>query len=104
MIRAGIRGEAYDSLRKALSTRQEFKTSGALRGERYDDHKVSPWDSGRLAGDDHEAFRADMQHMTYVVYSYATPIAWVTDDGRVHYVAQKFSVTTSKHQGLMYLL
>lgn len=104
MIKAAIRGEGYSNLRKALAQRLDFKTSGALRGERYGDYKPSTWDSGRLDGEDLKAFKIDREMMTYVVYSYATPIAWVTSDGCVHYVEQKFSLTTTKHQGLMYML
>lgn len=65
---------------------------------------VMPVLAGRLQGADLEAFNRDNGSITYVVWSYATPIAWVTDDSRVHKVAQRFSVTTSKHQGKLYLL
>ena len=39
------------------------------------------------------------------VYSYATPIAWVLDDGSVVIPEHSYSTTTSHHQGLarMYL-
>jgi hypothetical protein len=61
-----------------------------------------------LAGADLDAFRLDKNQMTYVVYSYATPIAWVTRsaDGsaHVHRVEQRFSRTTSKHQGMLYMM
>lgn len=60
--------------------------------------------SGRL--NDHEAaqYAADLESITYVVYSYWTPIAWVTRSGRVHVVNQKFSITTSRHQLCLYAL
>jgi hypothetical protein len=55
---------------------------------------------------DHEAaqYAADLESITYVVYSYWTPIAWVTRDGRVHIVDQKFSITTTRHQSCLYAL
>lgn len=36
----------------------------------------------------------------YVVYSWATPIAWVGDFGNVTVPADKYSVSTTHHQGL----
>lgn len=84
---------------QAIANREPFTTSGALRGTTYN-HEGS----GRLQGPDLEAWYADVNGIVYVVYSYATPIAWVTEDGRVHKVAQRFSVTTSKHQGTLYML
>lgn len=41
----------------------------------------------------------DNHIMLYVVYSYATPIAWGTAKEPLYKVKQKFSVTTSKHWG-----
>lgn len=42
----------------------------------------------------------------YVIWSYATPIAWVWTSKRgvehVYRVSQKFSVTTTRHQGRLY--
>ena len=35
----------------------------------------------------------------YVVYSYATPIAWVLPNGTVRFPAVRYSMTTSRHQG-----
>lgn len=40
----------------------------------------------------------------YVVWSYATPIAWIDNLGRAYRVSRKFSVTTSKHQSRLYTL
>jgi hypothetical protein len=36
----------------------------------------------------------------YVVYSYATPIAWEDSAGRVTIPATRYSVTTSRHQSI----
>lgn len=46
------------------------------------------------------AIRARLPEATYVVYSYLTPIAWVTEDEDPLYVPDvRYSVTTSRHQG-----
>ena len=86
---------------QAIGRRETFQTHGALNGERVSG--LTTWDSGRLNGSDLDKFREDCRDISYVVYSYATPIAWVAN-GEVHKVAQKFSVTTSQHQGKLYLL
>src|SRR5687768_2943852 len=39
-----------------------------------------------------------VKHADYVVYSYDTPIAWLTY-GMWHMPDKKYSVSTSKHQG-----
>lgn len=39
--------------------------------------------------------------VSYVVYSYQTPILWVMYDGTVISPAHKYSVTTSRHQNLV---
>lgn len=89
---------------QAIGNHQTFNTHGALRGERDDQKRFSVWDSGRLGGEDLGKFREDLCDIVYIVFSYATPIAWVTEDGTAYRVKQKFSVTTSQHQGRLYLL
>lgn len=54
--------------------------------------------TGRLDPDECKAWEAAQGHLVYVVRSYETPIAWVTDDGQRYLVRQRFSVTTSKQQ------
>ena len=73
-----------------IATRQEFKAS-ALSGSRYS------LGGGQLMGKDLATFEADVNGADYIVYSYDTPIAWHSSNGW-YVVAQKFSVTTSKHQ------
>lgn len=55
---------------------------------------------GWLNGDDYDQWVQDRDDVEYVVLSYDTPIAWRTSRGW-HVVAQKFSATTSCHQGLI---
>lgn len=52
---------------------------------------------GRLSKANREAFYRDMLSMTFVVYSYGTPIAWECDNGWT-VIEQKFSPSTSRHQ------
>lgn len=87
---------------EAIRDRQDFDTHGALKGRNV--RSCTAWDAGRLTGPDLVRFNDDCSHILYVVWSYATPIAWCTLSGRWHKVAQKFSSTTSKHQGNLYLI
>lgn len=89
----------------AIRDRIPFITSGAMKGE---ERKPSDWNlagsEGYLRGDDLERFESDRKRIVYVVWSYWTPIGWVTDDNVGYAVKQKFSVTTTKHQGNLYLI
>ena len=98
-IKAGTYGAGRKQLSHALRNLIPFKTSGALNGH------ASWHNSGRLTGDELERyFDAVDAGFRYVVTSYDTPIAWVTNDGEVYRVARKFSATTSKHQGMLWEL
>lgn len=56
---------------------------------------------GRLDGPEFRqlAEAAAAGRLSYVVYSYATPVAWVVD-GAAHVTEQSFSPTTSRLQNL----
>ena len=43
----------------------------------------------------------DIDAPSVVVYSYATPIAWRADSGTWRVPNERYSVTTSKHQGIV---
>ncbi len=91
---------------EAIRDREDFRTSGSLYGESC---SLGSFDRGRLSGADLEQFYTDCGNIRYVVMSYATPIAWwvpetETSKARWHKVSQKFSVTTTKHQGNLYLI
>ena len=74
-----------------ITTRQEFKAS-ALMGT------FAHIGTGRLDPEEHALYNEALAlGVDYLVYSYGTPIAWHTPQGW-YIVAQKFSVTTSKHQ------
>lgn len=98
MIRAAIRGAGYDNLKRALRERLPFRTSGSLSGDTREVSQYGFFEAGYLRGADLDRFKADRDRIVYIVRSYWTPIAWVTEDGKVHNVAQKFSVTTGRHQ------
>lgn len=73
-----------------LARRQDFTTSGALWGR-----AGSVVTTGRLP----RMFLASVEMADYVVYSYATPIAWrIAKTGRWVMPAVKYSVTTTRHQ------
>jgi hypothetical protein len=77
----------------AIADLTPFTTSGALSGRSLHGEHFGPWDSGRLPREHADSF----QRSTYAVFSYATPIAWVTDGAWV-IPAARYSVTTSRHQ------
>lgn len=82
-----------------IATGQQFKAS-ALSGSSFKKYTV---DAGRLNAEEYAKLNEAThgEEWVYVVFSYGTPIAWRIDGGEWYVVAQKFSVTTSKHQGLV---
>lgn len=84
---------------EAIRDGQPFVTSGALVGHPRAASSHPPY----LNPAEREQWLADYQSVDYVVYSYSTPIAWHTPEGGWHFVDQKFSMTTSHHQGRLYL-
>jgi hypothetical protein len=80
-----------------LAERAPFTSHGAMRA-----HEFALSSTGRLPMEWVETYRADRDGpgISYVVYSYQTPIAWVRNDGHVVIPDVGYSVTTSRHQGL----
>lgn len=103
-VRAATHGAGRARLDHALEQRQTFTTSGALWGHTYKHGRTIP--RGRLNDEEWLRLQADAggPGIAFAVYSYATPIAWVTHAGHVYYVRQRFSVTTSKHQTAIHRL
>lgn len=64
----------------------------------------SEYDYGRLNATEKARFAADRPRMTYVIYSYATPVAWRVEGGEWYTVSQSFSMTTSHHMGHVHTL
>ena len=100
MIRAGMYGAARNRLIYALENEQEFKTSGSLKGVK-DIYTLGQLDSVEIAVLERDRREVGVR---YFVVSYDTPIAWVRNDGKIHRVDQKFSITTTKHQGMLWHL
>jgi hypothetical protein len=89
---------------EAIRDRESFTTSGSLYGQAQPDGGMSPYAfRGWLSDDERAVWERDSYDVDYVVVSYATPIAWHKTDGTWHIVTQKFSPTTTKHQGNLYL-
>lgn len=90
--------------REALSERRPYTTGGAMRATTgpAPDHN-----GGWLREKDSVWFAAwimDRATARYVVWSYDTPIAWVTGGGNLVQPPVTYSLTTTKHQGLLYAL
>lgn len=83
---------------EAIRDREPFKTSGSLEAG-----DLAYYGTGRLDSHEIDAYYRDRATMDYIVYSYATPIAWHSENGW-HVVTQKFSSTTSKHQSNLYMV
>jgi hypothetical protein len=87
---------------QAIGNREPFETYGALRAVRSPDY----FGTGRLTDGDMAAIleASNGGLPEYVVFSYSTPIAVAFDNGSVWVNPNKYSVTTSKHQGKLYML
>jgi hypothetical protein len=86
-----------DALHTAIRDRVPFTSSGALTAVTADGTgELGFLGGGQLADQYRHLYRRERP--TYVVYSYATPIAWWSerDDWTIPDV--KYTVTTSKHQ------
>ena len=85
---------ARANTRHAIRDRRDFATSGALRGERG--NYVSSF--SHLRGEALEAWERDVDRVSYVVYSYETPIAWFVEGQGWVLNRRSYSVTTTSHQ------
>lgn len=95
----------YTNLRDvpaAIANREDFE-GNSISGYVVQNGTPSLPSLGALSYEWRERFYADRElGIWYIVFSYDTPIAWVTgsgDDKHTVIVDQRFSVTTSKHQG-----
>lgn len=86
----------WDTFVPYLRDRIPFNTHGALKGR-----DCLYGSGGQLPESEfiklNTLLRTD--RLAYVVYSYATPIAWCDVDGAWTVPDCKYSVTTSRHQG-----
>jgi len=73
--------------------------ASALHGYRISD---AAWCGvGVMYGSALDRFKQDEMRIRYVVKSYATPIAWKLEDGSWVVPAEKYSITTSRHQSVV---
>jgi hypothetical protein len=95
-------GQAREDTMAALRGRKAFRRSGfamsAIEGAAYS--------AGRMPEEYANEYMtaANAGRITYTVMSYATPIAWILDDGTKVQPPVKYSPTTSQHQGMLYAL
>lgn len=87
--------------REALANREPFNTYGALRA--VEGAYTLPWGT-RLPDEWRARYESEADDITYTVISYDTPIAWVLSNGQVIAPPVKYSITTSRHQGMLYAL
>lgn len=81
-----------------LRNLEPFETHGALRGERV--RFPSQINQGRL--DDVYLSRLRSWGVDYVVYSWATPIAWHDSERGWITPDERYSVSTTKQQGRIF--
>jgi len=85
-------------MRDAISAREDcVNSTGSMRGHTG----PVPLPRNHCLNDvELENYLSDYHQITYVVFSYDTPIAWERTDGFKYRVQQRFSQTTSCHMGL----
>jgi hypothetical protein len=94
----GTRGRIH----QAILQGEEFKTGHMRAVKPYMGSPATlPYSPGRLEGDVLAMWREDKPQVDYVIYSYATPIAWHTSDGNWVVPCVKYSNTTTRHQSLV---
>jgi hypothetical protein len=82
--------------------REPFNTHGEMHGNKVNWHSAYMALSRpgcRLPSKYHDSF----MNAEYAVYSYNTPIAWYGPDGWT-FPEEKYSATTSRHQGRLYFI
>lgn len=89
---------SWMDFRDALEAGQDFTTSGALSAKATPNGAVR---GGYTLGHLPREFHASVADADFIVYSYATPIAWRTQ-GQWHIPNVKYSATTSRHQSRIF--
>ena len=97
---ATITTRRFDTIAKHLANREPFRTRGSLKGETPDAAWLFAFASGygRLPRDWARTLSARRHLITYVVYSYQTPIAWHDSEAGWIVPDERYSITTSRHQ------
>lgn len=100
-VRAVMYGRSAPRVTELWQARTPFKSGGSIRGE----YVAAMPHTGQLNAHYRDILSNDLARFRrlFVVYSYATPIAWQDDAGTYSFhVAQRFSVTSSRHAGALY--
>ena len=98
---ATITTRRFDAIAKHLADCQPFRTHGALRAETPDAAWMFARGYGRLPSDWARTLTARRDVVDYVVYSYATPIAWHDKEAGWIIPDEHYSVTTTRHQNMI---
>lgn len=90
----------YADAELAIMNRKPFKKSQQLSGRIFSSGEH--FDSGRL-GNDKDRFLEAIRdrRVSYIVYSYATPIAWYDDEYGWFVTDEYFSHVTSRAQNIV---
>jgi len=103
MATATIPSNRYTQVALKLRFLTPFRTHGALRSETVNGTADAAWmfarGYGRLPRDWARTLTARRDVIDYVIYSYATPIAWHDKEAGWVVPDVRYSVTTSRHQG-----
>ena len=83
---------------RMIADRRAFRTHGSLSGRMIRNGDALP--VGQLPDDYARRLLVDVRNYgpVFVVFSYATPIAWIDANGDATIPDVKYSVTTTRHQ------
>lgn len=94
VIKQGITGSNPRWVANLMRDLIPFDSQGAMRARRFDGIYAYDGHLGRLEWTDEIV-------PIYMVWSYATPIGWVTNKGKIVVPDVKYGITTSHHQNLV---
>ncbi|AXH68943.1 hypothetical protein SEA_COMRADE_260 [Streptomyces phage Comrade] len=101
-VKLGMYGKGRTSwidFRDVITAFEPFETSGAFHGTPVPKGDGVYIHMGQMPTDERDNFRAVGPDITYVVYSYVTPIAWHVDGAGWFRTNAGHSNTTKKHMG-----
>ena len=95
----------YTSRKNAIGkiAKMEEFDGNSMCGRLVTSAAPNPYSLGLMDGEVRDRWYADVasEQITYVVFSYATPIAWHRKDTGWTVPSQKYSATTSRHQSIV---
>lgn len=96
MKKYAIRYAWRDGLHTAIRSGEPFDTHGSFYAR-----AGAPMLHGYLPPEWIDVVDAQRARVDYVIYSYATPIAWHVEGGGWYMPDVRYSVTTGRHQGVV---